>query len=174
MREYPFVILQVVGYKNSGKTSVITSLIKALQKEGLKVGTLKHHGHGGEPDKLDHGTDSSRHFDAGAVVSGVEGEGVFQWNVREKSWSLDELLNLYQPLGLDVVLVEGYKSEPYPKWVLLRDDRDVKLLKEVKNIYGIVTSGTISHDSVPCVPREEEETYIRIIKNQIKGELDGK
>ncbi|KGX86049.1 molybdopterin-guanine dinucleotide biosynthesis protein B [Pontibacillus marinus] len=173
MREYPFVVLQVVGYKNSGKTSVITSLIQALQREGLKVGTLKHHGHGGEPDKLN-GTDSSQHFNAGAVVSGVEGDGVFQWNVRQESWSLDVLLNLYRPLGLDIVLVEGFKSEPYPKWVLLRDDNDLKMVKELKNVQGIVSGGSISHETVPCIPRDKEEAYIRMIKNQIKGELDGK
>jgi molybdopterin-guanine dinucleotide biosynthesis protein B len=40
-------ILQVVGYQNSGKTTLITKLIKMLKEMSYRVGTLKHHGHDG-------------------------------------------------------------------------------------------------------------------------------
>lgn len=173
MSQFPFTVLQIVGYKNSGKTSVMTSLIHALQKEGLWVGTVKHHGHGGEPDKVDHGTDSTQHFDAGAVVSGVEGGGVFQWKVRQNSWTLDALLDLYRPLELDIVLVEGYKADQYPKWVLLRDEKDHNLLNKVENIRGIVYNGTCPQESVPSIPWDEESTYIQVMLQQIKGDIDG-
>lgn len=44
------MILQVVGHQNSGKTTLIEKCIKELTNHGIKVGTFKHHGHGGKPD----------------------------------------------------------------------------------------------------------------------------
>lgn len=43
-------ILQIVGYQNSGKTTLMEKLIQALTYEGMKVATIKHHGHGGYPE----------------------------------------------------------------------------------------------------------------------------
>lgn len=40
-------ILQVVGYQNSGKTTLIEKLCQLAECEGLKLGCFKHHGHGG-------------------------------------------------------------------------------------------------------------------------------
>lgn len=45
-------ILQVVGYQNSGKTTLIEKLCQLAECEGLKLGCFKHHGHGGTPDRL--------------------------------------------------------------------------------------------------------------------------
>lgn len=65
-------IIQIVGYQNSGKTTLMEQLIKHATKEGLRVGTIKHHGHGGAPvENLS--KDSNRHEQAGARVSAVEG-----------------------------------------------------------------------------------------------------
>lgn len=151
---------------------MITSLVQALQKEGVKVGTIKHHGHGGRPDRVTD-SDSERHFDAGAVVSGVEGDGVFQWNIKQDQWSLDDLLELYRPLGLDVVLVEGYKTAPYPKWVMIRKDHDEELLQKVSHIKGVVYSKKkpIKEDFL-CFSERHKEAYIQHMIDQIKGELD--
>lgn len=41
------LILQVVGYQNSGKTSFVSELTKQLSSAGRRVGVIKHHGHGG-------------------------------------------------------------------------------------------------------------------------------
>lgn len=40
-------ILQVVGFQNSGKTTLIEKLCQLAEREGLKLGCFKHHGHGG-------------------------------------------------------------------------------------------------------------------------------
>ena len=44
------LILQVVGYQNSGKTSFVSELTARLSATGLRVGVIKHHGHGGTFD----------------------------------------------------------------------------------------------------------------------------
>ncbi|MED4879509.1 molybdopterin-guanine dinucleotide biosynthesis protein MobB, partial [Anoxybacillus geothermalis] len=42
-------VWQVVGYKHSGKTTLMEKWVTAAVREGWRVGTVKHHGHGGEP-----------------------------------------------------------------------------------------------------------------------------
>lgn len=61
----PVPVLQIVGYKNSGKTTLACRLIHALSAQGLRVGSAKHDAHQFQLD--DPGTDSSRHLLHGAV-----------------------------------------------------------------------------------------------------------
>ncbi|MCP4728353.1 MAG: bifunctional molybdopterin-guanine dinucleotide biosynthesis protein MobB/molybdopterin molybdotransferase MoeA, partial [bacterium] len=52
-------LIAITGKKNSGKTTVIESLIRLLTEKGWRVGTVKHHHHGDfEPDTP--GKDSHR------------------------------------------------------------------------------------------------------------------
>ena len=43
-------VFQIVGFKNSGKTTLIKNLIHLLTDQQIEVAVLKHHGHGGIPD----------------------------------------------------------------------------------------------------------------------------
>jgi molybdopterin-guanine dinucleotide biosynthesis protein B len=130
------VIIQVVGYQNSGKTTFITKLLKELGRCGSKVVTIKHHGHGGKPEVPEQ-KDSTKHLNAGAIASMVEGEGRAILQVESDSFGLEkqiELLGYFQP---DMIIIEGHKHAYYPKIVLLRDKADIPLLKEVNNIHYI-------------------------------------
>lgn len=131
------VVFQVIGYQNSGKTTLTTKLIKALKDRGLKTVTIKHHGHGGKPDAADQ-KDSSKHLSAGSIASIVEGDGRLILQAENFEISLEkqiELLNFFYP---DVILIEGYKQENYPKLLLLRDKQDLILLEMVKNVTAVV------------------------------------
>ncbi|MCM3725652.1 molybdopterin-guanine dinucleotide biosynthesis protein B [Neobacillus cucumis] len=131
----PF-IFQVVGFQNSGKTTIITKLIKLLTDRGIKTVTIKHHGHGGKPDVME-GKDSSRHLSSGALAAIVEGGGRMILQAERLNLSLEdeiELLKFYQP---DVVLVEGYKQKDYPKLLLLKKKEDLYLLKSLTNICAV-------------------------------------
>ena len=57
-------IIGVVGWKDTGKTTLIEKLIGELDKRNLTVSTIKHSHHKVSIDKR--GTDSFRHFNAGA------------------------------------------------------------------------------------------------------------
>ncbi|MPU17873.1 molybdopterin-guanine dinucleotide biosynthesis protein MobB, partial [Acinetobacter baumannii] len=37
-------ILQIVGYQNSGKTTLVEKVVYALAEQNMKVATIKHHG----------------------------------------------------------------------------------------------------------------------------------
>lgn len=128
----PFV-LQVVGYQNSGKTTYINSLIERLSSENMKVGTVKHHGHGGKPE-VNEKKDSSMHIQSGAQVSLVEGDGRLILQAEKLTWSLKEQINILKSIQLDVLIIEGHKYEDYPKVVIIKDENDLKLLKDLSNI----------------------------------------
>lgn len=51
----PFPIVQVVGFQNSGKTTFIERILEKASEQGVHLGCLKHHGHGGEPQTLTEG-----------------------------------------------------------------------------------------------------------------------
>ncbi|WP_409304359.1 molybdopterin-guanine dinucleotide biosynthesis protein B [Peribacillus sp. SCS-155] len=133
------VIFQIAGYQNRGKTTLISRLITELQQVNLTVSVLKHHGHGGPPDLPE--KDSARHFRAGAVASLVEGSGQIQLHGDLSGESSGHLQHLLQLLGLfetDVILIEGYKKEKFPKVVIVKYESDLELLNNLSNIRAIV------------------------------------
>ncbi|WP_042471409.1 molybdopterin-guanine dinucleotide biosynthesis protein B [Bacillus ndiopicus] len=130
-------ILQIVGYQNSGKTTLIEQLIAYATKEGLRVGTIKHHGHGGTP-QIDNIKDSARHEQAGAIMTAVEGAGTLRLSIQQERWELADILAIYASFPLDLLLIEGYKNEHYPKVVLLRTAEDNVLLQQVSNIICVL------------------------------------
>ncbi|MGM8364401.1 molybdopterin-guanine dinucleotide biosynthesis protein B [Virgibacillus sp. W0181] len=132
-------IFQIVGYKGSGKTTVMMELIRYLSNKQMQVGTIKHHGHGGEPEIVQ-STDSYYHSQAGAKLGGVQGETTLQLIFNQsKSMTVDELVRLYSSFSLDVILIEGYKQAAYPKIVLLRQQEDTELLEELHGIVAVAS-----------------------------------
>ncbi|WP_099157206.1 molybdopterin-guanine dinucleotide biosynthesis protein B [Virgibacillus ndiopensis] len=127
-------ICQIVGFKNSGKTTVTREMIRYFSSRDFKVGSLKHHGHGGEP-ALVKDTDSFQHFEAGALVSGVQGENVSQLTLNNVEFN--ELIKLYSLMTLDFLFVEGYKQAEYPKIVLVKNEEELSLLDELSNIIAV-------------------------------------
>src|SRR5690625_1348600 len=127
-------VYQVVGYKRAGKTTLMTSLIRYFSSTGMRVGTLKHHGHGGEPAVIKE-TDSYQHTEAGSLISAVQGEKQLHLTVNQKEkLALTDILPLYTFLPLDLLLIEGYKNASYPKIVLIREEADIHLLDRLSNI----------------------------------------
>ncbi|GAF14785.1 molybdopterin-guanine dinucleotide biosynthesis protein MobB [Bacillus sp. JCM 19046] len=124
-------ILQVVGYKNAGKTTIIEQLLDLFTATGYRVSTIKHHGHGGTPTG---NTDSDRFSRLGAQGSLVEGDGHIHLYAQRSKWSLDELIQIHTIVSKPtLILVEGWKHGPYRKIVLLRTEADIPLL-QLENI----------------------------------------
>lgn len=129
-------IVQIVGYKNTGKTTLVNLLVHYFSKQKIKVGTLKHHGHGGDIE-LPEKTDSTSQFEAGSLISGVEGESLTQ--LTFDNLPFDELINLYTLFPIDLLLIEGYKEADYPKIVLLKNAEELSLLDELSHIIAVGT-----------------------------------
>ncbi len=140
--------LHIVGYKNSGKTTLITRWVRLLKNRGFSVAVLKHHGHGGQPAMPDSRTDTIQFFDNGADVSIVAGGGAVQLLLNEEPEFTE--LKLLATIGKpDILLIEGYKNEQGEKVVLLRDAGDWAALSGLDSIQLVVgnseSSTGISH-----------------------------
>lgn len=119
------LVLQIVGYKNAGKTTLATEAIRRLSTLGYLVGSAKHDAHDFEPDVP--GTDSWRHREAGAFLTAISSDSRTAWTIERPS-TLDAILDQMRNNAVDVAVVEGFKTAPHPKIVLLRDEADNALL----------------------------------------------
>lgn len=166
------VVFQIAGYQNSGKTTLILELIEKLSAGGMKIATVKHHGHGGKPDVLET-KDSGRHISAGAAFSLVEGGGRILIQAEKTHWTLYEEIELLSFFKPDVILIEGYKNEKYPKAVILRDENDLSLLEKLENIKVVLyrdgnLANHLKDSSIPAFDAADQngslwiEDYIKI------------
>ncbi|WP_306985549.1 molybdopterin-guanine dinucleotide biosynthesis protein B [Alkalicoccobacillus murimartini] len=164
------VILQVVGYQNSGKTTLVCRLIEEASKQKLRVGTIKHHGHGGAPISKPI-KDSDKHYAAGAAISAVEGDGVMHLTAQLDETDPEFMLSFLTRLPLDVILIEGYKAWHYPKVVLLRDEKDEELLDQVNQTIAVISQQqpTYSMD-FPFFNRQDEQSYLSWLLEYIRGQ----
>lgn len=106
----------VTGWKNDGKTTLTVRLVDHFASRGYRVGTLKHAAHGFDVDQP--GSDSYRHRDAGAreviVASARRFALMHELPAQKPEPAIDELIARMDQ-DLDLVIIEGYKTEPHPK-----------------------------------------------------------
>lgn len=114
----PFVI-GVAGWKNSGKTTLVTKLVTEIARRGYRVATIKHSHHDIEQET--EGTDSARHRSAGATrVALVSPQ---RWTVIHDASPLAWRKQPDPPLATivaalapaDIIIVEGMKRATIPK-----------------------------------------------------------
>ena len=108
----PF-IFAVSGYKNSGKTTLLTSLIPELKRRGYKVAVIKHDGHDFQSDVP--GTDSFRFQEAGAFGTAVYSSKRLM--ITKEYKEPDEKMLIKAFGEADIILIEGLKDSSYPKYI---------------------------------------------------------
>jgi len=122
-------ILGFAAFSGSGKTTLLTRLIPLLKRRGKKVALVKHAHHSFD---IDHpGKDSHRLRRAGAspvmVVSKKRRAIVYEYPEVEEIRLHDQLKYLVCQ-DLDLILVEGFKHENFPKIELHRPQLGFPLL----------------------------------------------
>jgi len=113
-------IFGVVGWKNSGKTTLIANLIRELTQRGFAVSVIKHAHAKFEIDYP--GRDSFKMREAGArqvMLSSPRRFALMHELGDAPEMTFEELLPYAGPC--DLVLVEGYKREAYPKIEIRRE-----------------------------------------------------
>lgn len=108
------MLIGIVGWKNSGKTTLIERLIPLLNQRGLKVATVKHTHHDLRPH--DGATDGERHVRAGAIHTVVVAPNAWEVSGHRQESAAPAFADLARDLsGADLALIEGYKNAPIPK-----------------------------------------------------------
>ncbi|MDC1209321.1 molybdenum cofactor guanylyltransferase MobA [Pseudomonadota bacterium] len=143
----------LAGWSGSGKTTLCTKLIENFTKIGITIGTLKHAHHKFELDKP--GKDSFNLRKAGArpmIISSKERFAMIQENDEHDEKSLFQLIEMFSKDPIqkcDLIIVEGYKNEPIPKFEVYRPIiGKPELYKEDNNIFAIASDINIE-SSIP-------------------------
>jgi molybdopterin-guanine dinucleotide biosynthesis protein B len=152
-------ICQIVGHKNSGKTTFMGKLLTYFIGEGLACASLKHHGHQ-EENPLIYG-DSGKHLQSGGTPSGLVSPGFSHFSYKTEP-PIDAFLAFYREIpGLNWLLIEGYKEATFPKLVLIKDKTEWARLSTLKNILGVVTDDSevraLAERQFPVFNRNETE-----------------
>lgn len=103
-------IVAVVGTKNTGKTTLVTNIVKELVKRGFEVGTIKYSHHSFDMSDRDTG----KHKKAGAeIVAGIGEETFFTMKGEMELENVLSMMNFIK--NLDFVILEGFKTSKYAK-----------------------------------------------------------
>lgn len=146
----PAPIIGIVGWKNSGKTTLAVRLVEEFSGRGYRVATVKHAHHNLRLDDDD--TDSARHRRAGARQVAV---------VSSQRWALmtedpggpeidfSDVIARLDPC--DLIIVEGYKSQPIPKIEARRQESapGARLSEQDERVIAVAADYDISDTSLP-------------------------
>jgi molybdopterin-guanine dinucleotide biosynthesis adapter protein len=156
-------IIGLAGWSGSGKTTLITKLVPCLTRRGLRVSTLKHAHHGFDLDQP--GKDSFMHREAGAcevVVSSANRFAILHELRGEPEWALPALVKKMSPV--DLVLVEGYKRDPFPKLEVHRAANGKPLIQPSDpHIVAIAADVPLPDARVPVISLDDIEGIADLI-----------
>jgi len=152
----------IAGYSGSGKTTLIEKVIPFLVREGLRVSLIKHAHHEFDVDQP--GKDSYRHRHAGCteVLLSSSARWAIMHELRGAAEpTLSEQLKHFSPC--DLVIVEGYKSEPIPKVeVRLKGSHTPALYPDDPNVVAIATDDVLD-TPLPQLDANDGEAVARFI-----------
>jgi molybdopterin-guanine dinucleotide biosynthesis protein B len=144
-------IIGLAGWSGSGKTTLVTKLIPCLRARSLRVSTLKHAHHGFDLDTP--GKDSFMHRAAGAtevIISSGKRWAMLHELRDEPEWNLADLVAKMSPV--DLVLVEGFKRDAFPKLEIHRVSNGKPLIQpEDPYIVAIASDTALPDAKVPVI-----------------------
>lgn len=154
MIDFPLPLLGFAAYSGTGKTTLLTQLLPRLTQQGLRVGVVKHAHHSFDLDQP--GKDSHALRRAGARQICIASSQRIAWiKERERTDAepgLREALDALDPGALDLVLVEGFKQEAFPKIELHRPSLGRPLLYPTdRNIIAIASDAPLAPLPAPLV-----------------------
>jgi molybdopterin-guanine dinucleotide biosynthesis protein B len=156
-------IIGLAGWSGSGKTTLITKLIPRLTARGISVSTLKHAHHGFDLDQP--GKDSFFHRAAGAsevIISSANRWAILHELRGQPEWDLAALIGKMSPV--DLVLVEGFKRDAFPKLEIHRIANGKPLIHpEDPHIVAVASDSAVPAALVPVVDLNDIEAIADLL-----------
>ena len=153
--------IAVIGWKNSGKTTLVSNLVKFFVSQNIKVGVIKHAHHNFDIDHQD--TDSFKIRKSGAYKTTIISEKRMAYieEKKDKEIDLDKLISLNE--GCDLLIFEGFKKIDNLKKieVSLKKNNKKPLFVDFKNVKLLVTDEdknypikTLYHNQIELIANE--------------------
>jgi len=151
----------VIGWKNSGKTTLVSKLVKYFSSLNLKVGVIKHAHHSFD---IDHpNTDSYKIRKSGAFKTTIVSNkrlAVIEERAEDNEIDLKSIIDMNK--DCQILILEGFKkNNDIPKIeVFLKKNKKEYLYKNVEKVKLLVTDDdkshplkVLSHDQIPLIAK---------------------
>ena len=156
-------IIGLAGWSGSGKTTLIKKLIPRLIARGISVSTLKHAHHGFDLDQP--GKDSFFHRTAGAtevIISSAKRWAILHELREQPEWDMAALVGKMSPV--DLVLVEGFKRDAFPKLEIHRIANGKPLIHpEDPHIVAVASDSALPAARVPVIDLNDIEAIADLL-----------
>lgn len=142
------LLINAIGFSNSGKTTLLEALAKYYTDQGKNVGVIKDiHSEKYQPDKEE--SDTWRYAQAGAqlVVGRGLNDTVFHWRQSMK------FLEIVGKITAEVLIVEGFKDQQMPRIVCAAEKNQLSKLVD-NNTYciaGAISDTLKEYQSIPVL-----------------------
>ncbi|MEE8420113.1 MAG: molybdopterin-guanine dinucleotide biosynthesis protein B [Dehalococcoidales bacterium] len=157
-------IISIVGNSDSGKTTLLESIITDLKGRGYRVGVIKHSAEDVEFDTVN--KDSWKFTRAGSAVSAISSSSrLAVFKNLEHDPEPTELARLVCP-DCDLVLTEGFKQGHNFKIEVHRREQGGGLLSPAGQLLAVVTDEALNTD-VPQFTRDETEKIADLIEQMV-------
>ena len=157
-------VIGIVGWKDVGKTYLVTEIIKLLVAKNYRVGSIKHAHHDFNIDKP--GTDSFKHRESGSsqvIISSSKRWAKINENIDNREKSLKELIEEFE--NIDIIIVEGFKNEIHPKIEIITNNVEISNSK-INNVIAIV-SDVMLNSNTPVFKKNEIKSLVEFIIKKI-------
>jgi|TARA_B100000927_G_scaffold146580_1_gene118329 molybdopterin-guanine dinucleotide biosynthesis protein B len=151
----------VIGWKNSGKTTLVSKLVDYFSSLNLKVGVIKHAHHSFD---IDHpNTDSYKIRKSGAYKTTIVSNkrlAFIEERADDNEIDLKSIIDMNK--DCQILILEGFKkNKDIPKIeVFLKKNKKEHLYKNVEKVKLLVTDDdkshplkVLSHDQIPLIAK---------------------
>ncbi|MFK5914520.1 MAG: molybdopterin-guanine dinucleotide biosynthesis protein MobB [Woeseiaceae bacterium] len=142
-------LLGFSAYSGTGKTTLLSQVLPLLKSKGIRVAVIKHAHHSFDVDHVGKDSHTLRHAGASQMLIASSKRWALMVETPDNTEDpkLPELIEQLDHSQLDIILVEGFKNEPFPKIELYRSSLDKPFLhSQDKNIIAIASDETIQAD----------------------------
>ncbi len=158
-------IYGVIGWKNSGKTSLMERLVSDITGRGFTVSTVKHVHHAVDVDQP--GKDTYRHRQAGAREVVLASNDRFALMVEHRGPEPELPAILARLAPVDLVLVEGYKRDAHPKIEVWRAETGHPMIQPTDPLVRAVATDATLSLSVPVLDLNDTRAVADFVLREV-------
>ena len=157
-------IISIVGKSDSGKTTLLESLIANLKQRGYKIAVIKHAAEDIELDTVN--KDSWRFSQAGSEVSAISSAHKLAIIKNLEHDLAPQELVQFIGSDYDLVLTEGFKQSNHPKIEVHRKEQGKELLSPPEQLLAVVTDEPLDV-AVPQFSKNEVQKIADLIEKTV-------
>lgn len=143
-------LLGFAAYSGTGKTTLLSQVLPLLKSRGIRIAVVKHAHHSFNIDHPGKDSHTLRHAGATQMLIASKKRWALMVETGEEKDEprLQDLLSQLDQSQLDLILVEGFKDESFPKIELHRPSLNKPFLHTAdKNIIALATDNKVISDT---------------------------